>query len=104
VQPPLRDLVKLISGITRLVEDRVRIFGRVASGRHECEELMKTDQTFSSSAGKIPFPKIFMPRELATIAMLSVTGWSISIIVLICLATDGPSYSGAEFVSLTAFP
>ena len=65
---------------------------------------MKTDQTSSVSAGKIRYPKIFVPHELTRVAMLSVLGWSISVIVLICLATDGPSYPGTEFVSLTAFP
>jgi hypothetical protein len=63
-----------------------------------------TLQAPADSTGKTSFPKISVPRELVDISMLSALGWSVSILVAIYLASDGPGYSAADIASLTALP
>jgi hypothetical protein len=65
---------------------------------------MKILQTPSGPANDAPFSKLFLPRELADIAMLSALGWSLCLLVAIYFASAGPSYPGIGSVTLTAFP
>ena len=63
-----------------------------------------TLQVPADSTSKTSFPKISIPPELADISVLSALGWSLSILVAIYVASDGPGYTVAEIASLTAFP
>jgi hypothetical protein len=58
----------------------------------------------ADSTSKTPFPNVSIPHELVDISLLSALGWSLSILVAICLASAEPSYSVADIASLTAWP
>jgi hypothetical protein len=96
---------KISLGIIYLHEDKAEIFDRVAFvNALECEDLMKTLQTPSSSASEILFPKVSVSRELVDISMMSALRWSLSLLAAVAIdfASAGPGY--LEIATLTAFP